>query len=36
MATPNTYVFRDGPENTNFGPERIGEILVRRCGVAAE
>ncbi len=36
MATPNSYVFPGGPETAHFGPERIGEILVRRCGVAAE
>jgi general secretion pathway protein E len=36
MATPNSYVFPGGPETSHFGPERIGEILVRRCGVAAE
>jgi general secretion pathway protein E len=36
MATPNSYVFPGGPEMAHFGPERIGEILVRRCGVAAD
>jgi general secretion pathway protein E len=36
MATPNSYVFPGGPETAHIGPERIGEILVRRCGVASE
>jgi len=36
MATPNSYVFPGGPETSHYGPERIGEILVRRCGVAQD
>jgi len=36
MATPNSYVFPGGPSTAHFGPERIGEILVRQCGVAAD
>jgi general secretion pathway protein E len=31
MATPNSYVFPS--EQAHVGPERIGEILMRQCGV---
>jgi general secretion pathway protein E len=31
MATPNSYVFPS--DQSHVGPERIGEILMRRCGV---
>lgn len=34
MATPNSYVFPS--DQGHAGPARIGEILIRRCGVAPD
>src|SRR5512144_544787 len=33
MATPSSYMF---PSDRPVGPARIGEVLVRQCGVPAE